>query len=595
MRSWFNGAFSIWISGNQLKVFLFSIFFVWFNDNFAQTTSQIDSLNSISHQDLLQNLALSKSKLQTNIKLAEKIGYQRGIAVANQKLAIVHYYLQETDQGMACSVKAANYFEGKSDFNELANIYADIGFTIRTINPMQAKNYFQLAINLAETHQLTAAKEKIYNNYGTLFFEAGQVDSALHYHTKSYTISKENNFVQAIPYSLNNLAVDYSAQKKFARAMEILDESDAYRKQENNDLNWADNLAYRADVYYDMEKFDSALVYYQKSLALAKKTNFTNLIKFCLGRISNCYEKTKDITQALNYLRQAQRFTDSIQSVEKSIAVAQLQVAYDAAKKDKEIAENKQQIQAAEILAARQNSRLTKLIIGIIVAIALIVFIYSYQKSKRRKLEQEIILEKSTAENKIHKEKLRIARDLHDNIGSQLTYVISSLDNLNYVQNNELKTERLNQLGQFTRNTMNELRETIWTIQAEEVPLSEFCTKVAQLIQPFKSNYPSTQISLKSTTSSGILTSIQAVNCFRTIQEAINNALKYAQPSQLDIVITDNSITISDNGIGFNKKLNPSGKGLQNMQTRIQEIGFTFALTSTIGEGTQVQIGWGKT
>jgi signal transduction histidine kinase len=89
------------------------------------------------------------------------------------------------------------------------------------------------------------------------------------------------------------------------------------------------------------------------------------------------------------------------------------------------------------------------------------------------------------------------------------------------------------------------------------------------------------------------LTSIEGMNIYRTIQEAVNNAIKYSQATTIAIVVkkteTQIQITIQDNGIGFDEVTIQKGNGLQNMQKRIEDIGGAFNLISS-NEGTEIKI-----
>ena len=90
------------------------------------------------------------------------------------------------------------------------------------------------------------------------------------------------------------------------------------------------------------------------------------------------------------------------------------------------------------------------------------------------------------------------------------------------------------------------------------------------------------------------LTSIIGMNIYRIIQEAINNALKYAKADKISVSIDKIDekikIQISDNGVGFDKDSITQGNGLQNMQKRIEEIGGTFNLESELDKGTKISI-----
>jgi signal transduction histidine kinase len=84
------------------------------------------------------------------------------------------------------------------------------------------------------------------------------------------------------------------------------------------------------------------------------------------------------------------------------------------------------------------------------------------------------------------------------------------------------------------------------------------------------------------------------MNVYRVMQEAINNALKYANPNQIAIDVTkiDDkvSVKISDNGVGFDLKTIEKGNGLNNMQKRIESIGGVFSMQSEVGTGTTISI-----
>lgn len=83
------------------------------------------------------------------------------------------------------------------------------------------------------------------------------------------------------------------------------------------------------------------------------------------------------------------------------------------------------------------------------------------------------------------------------------------------------------------------------------------------------------------------------MNIYRTIQEAVNNSIKYAKASRISIsakkLENQIKITIQDNGLGFDEKTVEKGNGLQNMQKRIEEIGGEFQLSSS-NEGTRIEI-----
>ena len=89
-----------------------------------------------------------------------------------------------------------------------------------------------------------------------------------------------------------------------------------------------------------------------------------------------------------------------------------------------------------------------------------------------------------------------------------------------------------------------------------------------------------------------VFSATQGVNLFRIVQESINNAIKYASPSKIEVDISLNAtevvFTIIDNGIGFSPEEIDYGHGLKNMELRAKEIGAVFQLNSIKGEGTTI-------
>ncbi|WP_457618693.1 sensor histidine kinase [Lutibacter sp.] len=81
---------------------------------------------------------------------------------------------------------------------------------------------------------------------------------------------------------------------------------------------------------------------------------------------------------------------------------------------------------------------------------------------------------------------------------------------------------------------------------------------------------------------------------FRVVQEAINNAIKYANASEIIININETNnrliIEVKDNGIGFNLNSVDLGNGLENMQQRIEEINGNITIYSEINKGTSIII-----
>lgn len=233
--------------------------------------------------------------------------------------------------------------------------------------------------------------------------------------------------------------------------------------------------------------------------------------------------------------------------------------------------------------------------------------IYRQQKLKNTQQAQEHELKSAILliqnQNKLQEQRLNISRDLHDNIGSQLTFIISSVDNIKHAFEitNEKLDNKLSNISSFAREKIVELRDTIWAMNTNEISFEDLENRINNYIEKAKEakGQISFSVAIDEELKTQKLTSVQGMNVYRTIQEAVNNSIKYANPSVIIInarqLENQLKITIQDNGIGFDvsekmaEKLTMAGNGLKNMQKRIEEIGGKFYLYSS-DEGTRIEI-----
>lgn len=211
-----------------------------------------------------------------------------------------------------------------------------------------------------------------------------------------------------------------------------------------------------------------------------------------------------------------------------------------------------------------------------------------YKQRMRRKLQSLEIAEK------VHEERERISRDLHDTIGSQLTHIISSLDNITYQEklDNDDRS-KLEDLSDFARTTMQFLRETIWVISKNVISIGEFtdrisdyCDKIADLEGIF--------ISARcESAGSYLLHPATSMNLLRITQEGVTNSIKHANASIIQVVIIENeshiSLKISDNGSGFDTAHSQDRYGIKNMEIRARELKGGFDIVSS-ESGTTIEV-----
>ncbi|HTF20603.1 MAG TPA: ATP-binding protein [Chryseolinea sp.] len=210
----------------------------------------------------------------------------------------------------------------------------------------------------------------------------------------------------------------------------------------------------------------------------------------------------------------------------------------------------------------------------------------------QQKFRSVLILEGQEEERK------RIAMDIHDGIGQMLTslkYQIESID-----PNDAKVKQRIQEVDKLIKETIKEVRRITFNLKPTvlgdyglQAGLKVYIQEMSKL----------TDVALAYETRGEMQRLPQKIenNAFRIIQEAVNNAIKYATASRITVSLTKNDdewvITVNDNGQGFDTRLIEersvnieSGRGFFNMYERTEYINGKLEIESHPGKGTSVSL-----
>ncbi len=202
-------------------------------------------------------------------------------------------------------------------------------------------------------------------------------------------------------------------------------------------------------------------------------------------------------------------------------------------------------------------------------------------------------------QQKIQNERERISRDLHDNVGAQISYLVSNIDWITQheIAENE-KRQRMSSLSSTAKNLMSNMREAIWALNKPEISFEEFADKLKAFAQQMVQFDPGIRFQSEEHITDGFnFAPGEALHIFRICQEVITNAIKHSGASSIDLKLHSGSqgafsITVADNGRGFdeNNAANEGHYGLENMKQRAAESKVELKIVSEVGRGTTVII-----
>ena len=459
------------------------------------------------------------------------------------------------------------------------------------------------------------AKPDVYNTVLALnavainFDDWDKPDSALFYHFKVFDYKNQLDTL-SIGFTYNNIGNTLLKQKKFAQAKSWIKRAIAiaranYSGANNIPYNYenATNYTNLAAVCYELGEFrqaetafDSAHFYVTKSNSIEKLRDY-NFHQYQFNK------KRGNSGQALLFQEEYYKIKERIFDDARAKMLAELETKYQTEKKEKELAESRAKILEVE---NKEKQKTTWLLLTVLLAFFALVFsylIFRQQKLKLAQQKQEFQLKEEISrietQNKLQEQRLSISRDLHDNIGSQLTFIISSVNNLKFRHQTENRPwlNQLNRIGEFASETMIELRDTIWAMNSTQIKFDDLRARIFNFLEKAREtgNELNTSFGIDEPLKELELTATAGINIYRTIQEAVNNAVKHSGACNISIGIKNTQsgtieITVFDDGKGFDHNEVKNGNGLHNMAKRMEDIGAKFSLETENSKGTKISL-----
>ncbi len=191
------------------------------------------------------------------------------------------------------------------------------------------------------------------------------------------------------------------------------------------------------------------------------------------------------------------------------------------------------------------------------------------------------------------KERQEIGKELHDNIGQQLTTVKLFLEMIKST-GNEASDQMLALSQKGVASVINEVRALSRSLVPYSLKDLGLLDSLNELIDAINCTQTLAVKLTVASISDDTLNENQALTVFRIVQEQLNNICKHAgaKNASVDLHLEDREIimAISDDGKGFNTNQLRKGLGFTNIANRAEMFGGTMSVTSSPGSGTQVKV-----
>ncbi|RKQ43301.1 signal transduction histidine kinase [Roseivirga pacifica] len=544
--------------------------------------------------------AIKSYKLAMN--LVDSTNGSQTLSFVYHNMANAYERTGEIDSAIYYSLRALRRYEIANDSQRIANVKLNIASQYRTIKEYELSEKVNMeSLEMYRALNNVFFQAAIENNLALLNNDQERYEKALSHAQESLKLWQSIGQRLVVAYSYTNLGIAQKGLGNLNEAEESLKNALALQQERGDKYEVIFLKMHLADVLNRRGNYAEAASLGVEAYQGAVNDDILTFQQKTALTLSKIYENQRNYKDALTYMQKSTAAQDSLFLTEKAKEVLKLKEQYETEQKENEILRQRNELIESELTLKRRNNLLIAggglVLVLLVVGISLI----RVQRLKAERIKNEAALERALAEAKaqenLKEQRIRIARDLHDNIGSQLTYITSITDTTRKgIDRGEVfLAEKLMQMKQFTLVTISELRDTIWAMNKDEISLEDIQERTQQLAATIHdATDDNIRVRTESEPSDKVLNAFVGMNLFRIIQECINNAVKHSETKEVLVSFKDIDnkieIVVQDFGKGFDTEVQGSGNGLYIMKNRAEKAGIDFSLTSAVGEGTKVEL-----
>ena len=567
-------------------------------------SEQLRLYSEICNQYVENDIEKSVKYAEEGLNVAEKEKDRERASVFLNHLGIAYYTKSSYDTALVYLQKALSLAVEIDDKEQEAIVYVSMGnLHRRQTNYDEAINSYTKSMEIAEKTGDKNNHALALINISAIYRLMGNDEKSIYYLEEAVAISKELNLPyleMSISYNLGgaykNLSQLDKALENAKRTIEI--------SQSINEVKYEIGGFYLlASIYEELNDYDKAHDNAKKCVQLAEEYGDSRLLMGSIIGLSSLYLNMENYNECealslkawnidstdlvyakdaayyliLSYIQkgdkeQANYFFSKYNEIiaERDVkqyrdALADMEVKYETEKKEIRIAS----------LEKERRLYLWLGIVGVLLIVSMALVLWQNIRNIRK--ERRLIASEAIQEGEIG-ERARIAKDLHDRLGGSLSAVKIGLKNLENIQS---IGEKLDACIKEVREITNNVMPRSLHLYGMRVALEDFSSQFSNLHFHFFGDDVRIKHNLEYT-----------VYC--CARELVNNALKHSGASAVNLQLIQGkkhiSLTVQDDGCGFDEKTVIKGDGLQNIRNRIASCRGKMDVVSSPGKGTETVI-----
>lgn len=492
--------------------------------------------------------------------------------------------------------KALNFAEKSGDNMTRLKAYVNIGWAMMELNQFEeAIQNFRTALDFTRENKLPDNFSGVaLSNMASCFGSLNQSDSAFKYARLAIQSAKSAGDIIT---EANGLFILGNAQVKKGQLNEALSsylQAQPLREKVGDPYFIVADQAEISSLYAKLGNTKEGITVGEKALRLAQENKITAKLPMIYSSLASNYETANDFEKATTYYKLINDLKDSMYADANPQAIAEMRTKYETEKQDRLIEQQNNKLKLQNYLFAG---------IAALLLLSGLLMLSWYKRNKLRQettMKTELMRQQETAIRAVmeaeENERQRIAKDLHDGVGQMMSAAKMNLSAFE----SELRFSSEEQRKSFEKviTLVDESCREVRTVSHIMMPNALLKNNLGDAIREFtgKLNQKNLRVVVYTEGLDQRLDSNIETMIYRVVQECVNNTIKHAGASTLDIsLIRDKdgiSGTIEDNGKGYDssdpEKL--KGIGIKNISSRIDYLKGTVDFDSAPGRGTVVAL-----
>jgi two-component system NarL family sensor kinase len=575
---------------------------------FARKASELAIISGKEYDKQIALLALGRTMIvKGSYNLAIKY-FNQAIALSQNKndtitaaalngIGTSLWQLGQHTDALLNHFKAVRLWELAKNEKGIASSDIHIGMVYQTQEKLLlAEKHVGNAVAILEKNDDPAMHISAMHTLANIYGMEGKIKEAFELDLKGIALADKTNneFAKALFYDNMGNCYLYGNPPDYTKAYYYFTRTLHIDSAFKNKKQMSDSYANLGDVFIEQKKYGAAIPYLQRSVELASESGFAQGTIKALMQLSTAYKESGQDDSAYTSLQNAMKAKDSFARTNSEAHMAEMETAYETEKKE-------QQINFQKVQISKKNYLLVGIVLLIIFITLLVLSAWLRARLKQKaKFQREIMKQQELATKAVlaaeEKERQRIARDLHDGVGQMMSVAKMNLSAFE----SDFQFLDKDQQESFEKiiNLVDESCREVRTVSHNMMPNALLKNNLAIAIKDFVDKIENSSLKVRVYTE-GLddrMDSNLEIVLYRVIQECVNNVIKHADASRLDIsVLKDKqgiSATIEDNGKGFDigDKDKFEGIGLKNIITRIEYLKGMVDFDSSPGRGTLIAL-----